>query len=231
MVALFVTPNLLTLTRTTVTSTVPDRELTDPQLMTYLIGSLTVQLLTFTVALLPLVFARRLDRRILGPAPPHRSARVVRTGLLAGTVATAGAYGVNAVLVALTGADDPVQQQLLEDALTGGVPLLLVIAIAVVAAPVTEEVIFRGVLFRSLADRFGPWTGIVTSAAIFAAIHTEVLTSQPLALAGLFVIGGVLAYAYQRTGRLAVPIIGHAAFNAASLGLALALDRVLEVAP
>lgn len=40
-----------------------------------------------------------------------------------------------------------------------------------VLGPVTEELVFRGVLLRAAADKWGQWPGIVLSAAVFAAYH------------------------------------------------------------
>ena len=226
VVGLFVAPNLVTLTIGPASTASAAPDLAPRQLVASLVGTLVIQAALFTVALLPLLFARRLDGRLLGSARPLWSAQTWGAGVLTGLAATVGSYGANAVLVAVTGSQEPVQQQLLQDALSGGTALLLVIVIAVVVAPITEEVIFRGVLFRSLADRFGAATGVVASATIFAVIHIEVLRSQPVALVGLFVIGAVLAEAYRRTGNLFVPMLGHAVFNATSLGLAVLLDRV-----
>lgn len=223
VVGIFVAPSLLTLASGPSTE-VP--QLTQRQLVPSLVGSLVLQVVLFTVALLPLLFTRRLDGRLFGSARPRWSARVWGAGVLTGVAATVGSYGANVALVAFTGSQEPVEQQLLQDALTGGTVLLLVIVIAVVLAPITEEIVFRGIFFRALADRLGAATGVIVSATIFAAIHIEVLRSQPLALAGLFVIGAVLAEAYRRTGNLFVPVLGHAIFNATSLGLAVLLDRV-----
>jgi uncharacterized protein len=96
----------------------------------------------------------------------------------------------------------------------------------VVVAPLVEEVIFRGVLFRALADRINLPVGLVLSSAIFAGIHIEVVASQPFALVGLFTVGFLLALAYHLTGNLMVAVLGHAVFNAISLGLAVLADRL-----
>ncbi len=218
--ALFVSPNLVVFATGDVASPEPGY---GPSVVA-LVATLVLQLVLFTAALLPLLLARRLDRRLLGPARRRWSTRAVAVGVAVGIIAAVASYAVNAALVILLGAREPVQQRLLDDAVAGGPTLLLVAAIAVVVAPVTEEIVFRGVLFRSLRDRFGTWLGVFASAAIFSLVHVEVLVSQPAALAGLFAIGVVLAGAYARTGNLVVAIIGHATFNAVSLSLAVMLD-------
>src|SRR5690606_7792760 len=125
--------------------------------------------------------------------------------------------------------DQAVEQQIMQDALRGGAPAVLAVFIAVVLAPVTEEIVFRGALFRSLRPRMGVWPAALLSSLIFAFIHVEVVTSQPLALVGLFLLGMVFAIGLQKSGSLLVPILAHAVFNATSIGLAILAERVLDV--
>ena len=42
---------------------------------------------------------------------------------------------------------------------------------AVVMAPIAEELVFRGSIFRSVADRRGFWPGAIASAIPFGLIH------------------------------------------------------------
>jgi membrane protease YdiL (CAAX protease family) len=56
---------------------------------------------------------------------------------------------------------------------------------------------------------------LVVSAALFGAIHL-----QPVEFPGLFLIGLVFGLCWQRTGRIACPILAHLAFNASGLLLA-----------
>ncbi len=198
----------------------------DPELIFGLIVALVLQLIIFVVALVPLMIRRKLDRRLFGPTQPTGSWLALGFGVVAGIATLFAAYGVNILLTLLIGIEDPVEQQLLQDALAGGMTLLLAGFIAVVLAPIVEEVVFRGILFRALGDRIGVWLAAIVSSAIFAVIHIEVVLSQPVALGGLFAVGMVLALAYQWTGNLLVPVVGHAVFNAASIGLALAIDRL-----
>lgn len=198
-----------------------------------LILTLVFQFVLFGLALLPVLAAGRPYRRIFGPT--RSGWFVLAIGLGVGVAAAIIAYTVNAILIGVFGSTEPVEQQLLQDSLAGGLSTFLVVIIAVVGAPITEEVVFRGVLFRSLAGRTGLHTAALLSAAVFAVIHFEVLFSQPLALGGLFVIGLALAYAFHYTGSLVVPIVGHAVFNGISVSLALlfeslGLEQYTEVA-
>jgi uncharacterized protein len=197
-----------------------------PEVVFGLVVALVLQLIVFVVALVPLMIRRRLDRSLFGPTQPTGSWLALGFGAVAGMATLFAAYGVNIVVALVVGIDDPVEQQLLQDALAGGATFLLAAIIAVVVAPIVEEVVFRGILFRALGDRIGVWFGAIVSSAVFALIHVEVVLSQPLALGGLFAVGMVLALAYHWTGNLLVPVLGHAVFNAASLGLALAIERI-----
>lgn len=86
----------------------------------------------------------------------------------------------------------------------------------VIAAPLLEEVIHRGCIqtaFARLTER--PWTAIILSSAVFSVIHLG--AAPPYALPGLFVLSLGLGWAFERTGRIAVPIAMHAGFNALNI--------------
>ncbi|MDX2132036.1 MAG: CPBP family intramembrane glutamic endopeptidase [Planctomycetota bacterium] len=97
----------------------------------------------------------------------------------------------------------------------------LMVALAVLVAPVFEEVLYRGFL-QSLAVRATgrPWAAVLLTSVIFAAAHL----GQGMAWYSLAVIGAlgvVLGAAYERTRSLGVPIAMHAIFNAANVALAI----------
>jgi membrane protease YdiL (CAAX protease family) len=103
---------------------------------------------------------------------------------------------------------DPTQQALSQAATVSGM-LPLVFLSGVIIAPIAEEIVFRGYLYKAFRDRFRPSYAIVLSAALFSAIHLELLAAVPL-----FVIGVVLAYVYEKTGNLMAPITLHVLNNA-----------------
>jgi uncharacterized protein len=87
-------------------------------------------------------------------------------------------------------------------------------AIAVLAAPVTEELVFRGGLFRFLRERSPRWLALWLPALVFATLHVNFKTLEGLiTLAPLTAFGFVFSLAYERTGRIAVVMIAHALFN------------------
>lgn len=67
----------------------------------------------------------------------------------------------------------------------GGAGLALSVVMVVVVAPLTEELVFRGVVLRALAQRLGRWWAIVASAVLFAAYHGTAWTAVPLAALGM----------------------------------------------
>ncbi|WP_221031038.1 CPBP family intramembrane glutamic endopeptidase [Actomonas aquatica] len=97
-------------------------------------------------------------------------------------------------------------------------PVLLGMSfLAVIIAPVTEEVIFRAGLFRYLRTRLPRPVALVLPAAIFGLLHGNLVASLPLILLGV-----VFALAYERTGRISVPIVAHALFNLNTILLLIA---------
>jgi hypothetical protein len=87
-------------------------------------------------------------------------------------------------------------------------------AIAIVVAPLSEELIFRAGLFRFLRGRVPYWLAVLFPAVIFGACH---LLQAPLEnlpeFMPLVVLGAVFSLAYERTGRIGTTIVAHALFN------------------
>ena len=91
--------------------------------------------------------------------------------------------------------------------------LLLALLVTAVAAPVCEEIFFRGMLFRLLESRMALWLAVLGSALAFGAAHASPAIS--LALLPTFVyMGVVLALLYVRTGWLTNTILLHSLNNA-----------------
>jgi membrane protease YdiL (CAAX protease family) len=88
------------------------------------------------------------------------------------------------------------------------------IVLAVVVAPLTEELVFRAGLFRFLRGRVPRWLALLGPALFFAMLHVNWSTLQGLAsLAPLVVLAVVFSLAYERTGHIGTPIVAHACFN------------------
>ncbi len=96
----------------------------------------------------------------------------------------------------------------LTDRATDPLGVVLLILVVAIAAPIVEELFFRGLVLRSIEKRLGPAWGIGLSGLVFGATHFELL--QLPALAGF---GMVLAYLAWRTDRLGPGIVAHMTFN------------------
>lgn len=115
--------------------------------------------------------------------------------------------------------------ELLADASFGDLWPWLTITSVIVIAPIVEEVIYRGCLqgaLRSLTR--SPWPALVLSSLAFSAMHFS--AASLVALPGLFILGLSLGLAYERSGRLAVPIVMHMLFNAGNVALLFALRAI-----
>ena len=103
----------------------------------------------------------------------------------------------------------------LVDRASGGTMALLVVMVCV-GAPIVEELVYRGLLQRSLAARFEHVLAWLAASAWFAAIHF-----RPVEYPGLFAFGLVAGACLMVTGRLGMPIATHVAFNVTGLLLAV----------
>lgn len=82
------------------------------------------------------------------------------------------------------------------------------LTVACVIAPLSEELIFRGGLYRFVRQKLGRTPALLVSGVCFGALHGNWAGFLPLA-----VLGMLLALAYEATGSLRVPILAHSLFN------------------
>jgi|WetSurMetagenome_2_1015567.scaffolds.fasta_scaffold94648_2 membrane protease YdiL (CAAX protease family) len=88
--------------------------------------------------------------------------------------------------------------------------LLVAIIQAGVLAAVSEEIIFRGVLFTSLMREMRPLAAMVMVSVVFASFH---VLSEPQAILPLTVLAMAMAYTAYRTRSLLAPMVTHFLFN------------------
>lgn len=80
-----------------------------------------------------------------------------------------------------------------------------------VAAPIGEEVFFRGFVYNALERRLNMRAAILLSGLLFAVLHPG-----PIGIVPIFLMGAVLAAVYARTRSLWVTILMHAVNNSAA---------------
>lgn len=103
-----------------------------------------------------------------------------------------------------------------------GPSILGFVVLAAIAAPIFEEIIFRGFIFNAFRNifregrifsmvgknsRFADYSAVILSAAIFAGAHMDMS-----AFLHLFILGVIMAELYRRSGTLVCPMLLHA-FN------------------
>ncbi len=97
---------------------------------------------------------------------------------------------------------------------------------AVIAAPLCEEIVFRGYFYPVLKRFAGVWPAAVSSALFFSCAHGSLTAALPL-----FLFGGLLVFLYEKTGSLWAPVAVHFCFNGATVVIQMAarfLDLPIE---
>ena len=113
------------------------------------------------------------------------------------------------------GGNNPILQLVLEE--RDPVALGMFFFTAAVAAPVFEEILFRGFLLPSLTRYMPIWGAIGLSSLIFSAAHLSFSEVLPLT-----VLGAILGFAYVRSQNLLSSILLHSTWNSVTmLGLFL----------
>jgi membrane protease YdiL (CAAX protease family) len=160
------------------------------------------------IAIVLLLIAYKLVIRRLGAQPrddyrDNAALRRLGVGLAAGFIVFSIAVGVAALLgvYRITGAGDA----------SGLLPALLASAIF---PAVSEELVFRGILFRWIEDFGGSWLALLLTSVFFGAAHLMNPHASAIAAVGIaFEAGVMLGSAYMLTRSLWLPMGLHAAWN------------------
>lgn len=78
----------------------------------------------------------------------------------------------------------------------------------VIAAPVLEELIFRGIMLDGLLKKYSPFTAILVSSFFFALIHLN-----PWQFVTAMIVGMVIGWVYYHTRSLSLAILMHMVNN------------------
>lgn len=103
---------------------------------------------------------------------------------------------------------------------------VLLAAVATVLAPVCEEIAFRGYVQTTLALRRPPAVAIGGAALLFALLHLN-----PVLFPALVLLGAVFGWLAWRAGSVWPAVAAHAANNAITSALVLALDEAPRAEP
>ena len=123
-----------------------------------------------------------------------------------------GAFGIKF----FTGVD-PSEQELVKCFTNEATPMGYRIGLGLLVlfeAPLLEEPLFRGVLFRGFASALPIWAAMALSSILFALVHANAASFIALCF-----LGCAFAWLYRRTGTILAPMTAHALFNGANLAL------------
>jgi membrane protease YdiL (CAAX protease family) len=179
-------------------------------------GLVWSELAVFALPAVALVSRAGLDERRflrLGRPPPRALALALPIGLLAMVAGGAVQTGWAALLPAPMVETFDVTRLFGEGGRAGQA---ILVAAAVLLAPLCEELAFRGHLLSALLLRRGPGPAIALSALAFALAHLD-----PVRFPALLVLGGIYGWLSWRAGSVWPAVLAHAVNNAAATALAL----------
>jgi uncharacterized protein len=153
-------------------------------------------------------------QQVLQLLPPKAT---LATGLVGGLLVVALTGVIELILYQLLKFDYRADTQMIADGLKS--PMWWgTVLMAVVFAPLWEELTFRGFLLSALAKtRLGFWPAALVCNALWTSLHAQ------YSLAGIvsvFTAGLVLSWLVWRTGSIRAPIIAHGVANLFAVGFA-----------
>lgn len=164
------------------------------------------------------------------PSKPFRDLRWGGLGFLAAVPMVMAAIQIAVLIGVLFGQAAPVLAHDMLRMLVGSDSTLasvLIVISAVLVAPIFEEAIFRGFVQSVMVETAGEsrrWSIVLVASLVFAMIHVNVSTFENWqALPGLFVLGLVLGWLYERSGSLWPGIVLHMGFNTLNIAMALSM--------
>ena len=133
--------------------------------------------------------------------------------------------GIWAAALSIEENDDLPQELGADDSSTA---LFFVAVLVCVAAPIAEELFFRGFCFTALRRWIGLVPGAIATGAIFGLIHAG--SADPVFLVPLGVFGMLLCLLYHRTGSLLPCMVLHALNNSLALGVSESWEPLAVIA-
>jgi membrane protease YdiL (CAAX protease family) len=175
-----------------------------------------VQYAGFALVALGFLYATHRGLRYLDLSVPSGRDLAMIVG---GVVASLGIWAAASILI--TGLGLPATDHALfepGEAGSEGLLLLLIPLVLLVNGPV-EELLYRNVIQKYLAERFSTPVAIATASAVFALAHvpayfTAGLTALSVTLSLLFVVSCLWGLIYARTESLVVVSVIHGLYNA-----------------
>lgn len=84
----------------------------------------------------------------------------------------------------------------------------IIVIAAVVLAPLSEELFYRGMIYPLFRKHLGPGGGALLAGLVFGMAHWDPWRAIPLAIGG-----AALCWIYEKSGSILVPIVAHGVWN------------------
>jgi len=173
-------------------------------------GNVGVQLATaLGFLLVPMVIAAQRGARSFREVLGSLGVRAFRPAALKWMLAAIGAYLLFALAYSLL-VVEPHQKDIAEG--FGAIPVQVLLI--VIAAPISEEVCFRGMLFGGLREKLPRVGAALVSGLVFGGLHALTGVS---AVPPLIAFGFILALLYEKTGSIVPGILLHMLNNSVAL--------------
>ena len=153
---------------------------------------------------------------------PARQAKAIRWGVAGALLFLPAAWGLQSLsawtIELVTRHPAQAQQliQMMKQADSPWIERLFMGVLAVMIAPVVEEMMFRGILYPTIKQNGSPRAAWWMTSLLFAAMHLNAPTFVPLAVFSLLLI-----FLYEKTGSLWASITAHSLFNFTNFVLAM----------
>lgn len=156
---------------------------------------------------------RRFDWSAVGINPPRRGwmTTAVLLGLVVIPLSGLIAYGIQ---LALGRAPENPQLPFLAPEGFSWFGAISMLVFGGLVGPFAEELLFRGVIYTWLRDRWNVWLANLASSLLFGILHGEVSVAG-----AAFVLGIILAWSYERSRSLWPPVLIHVLNNSAKIVL------------
>jgi membrane protease YdiL (CAAX protease family) len=115
----------------------------------------------------------------------------------------------------------------LEKLLTTRSALLMFAVFGVAVAPMLEEIIFRGFLFKALWEIGGTRFAMIVTAFLFALLHAGQLAGNWGGVALIFAVGCILSIVRERSNSIIPSFVVHTSYNSTLFAL-FAFSSILE---
>lgn len=169
-------------------------------LVSHLVGWLGAYWLVVKHHQLGFLAALRLDGKL-----NFRLIRMVFAGI--------GLQLVNILTISLLPPPENLETPLAQFLAGGPWSVVMLALMAVIMAPLLEEVLFRGILLPAMRKRWAFLPSALVVTVLFTSLHSVQIGGYWPALMGIFMCGFVLAWLRERSDSLWPPIFFHMGFN------------------